>query len=129
MVMIHPASLLSEKVRSWSVLFLTQDALFRIWKLTSLSYNCRCAIADVSSTPQTRYHDTGAAEGNMQIDIYFTPTESGVNEGLDVFVNLYIGIGFYLIMVKGFIFKLYSNTIMTKGVIFIFCHNMIMEKG
>ena len=32
-------------------------------------------------------------------------------------------------MVKGFIFKLHSNTIMTKGVIFIFCHNMIMEKG
>ena len=61
--------------------------------------------------------------------LLYTNTKSWVNEGLDVFVNLYIGIGFYLIMVKGFIFKLHSNTIMTKGVIFIFCLNMIMEKG
>ena len=44
-----------------------------------------------------------------------------------MFVNLYVGIGFYLIMVKGFIFKLYSNTIVTKWVIFIFCLNMDCE--
>ena len=46
---------------------------------TVVAQMSRCAITIVSSTPQTRYHDTRAAEGNTQIDIYFTPTESGVN--------------------------------------------------
>ena len=35
----------------------------------------------------------------------------------------------YLIMIKWFIFKFYSNTIMKKGLIFILCRNMITTKG